>query len=210
MFLVVGHLLRPSSGGFFDGGGHALGHLIRVHDDPAIHVPGGASRRLGQAAVASQKSFFVGIHDGHQTDFWKVESFSKEVHPDQHVECTVPQFPQNFHPVQRFDVRVDVPGGNAQAVEVFGQFFGHSLGERGDQDAFLLGNGCPNFSHEVVHLVFARPDLNGWVQEPSRPDDLLHHDAFGAFELKVCWGGADVDALVDDAFEFLKGQWPVV
>ena len=135
----------------------------------------------------------------------------KQVDPDQHVDRTVPQFPQDFDAVEGFDVRVNVPAFDAQPVQVLREFLCHAFGQGGDQHTFVFSQGFPNLHNKVVHLVVARPDFNGRVEESSGSNDLLDHHPFSALELKVGRGGADINGLVDDAVELLLvGQRAVV
>ena len=89
---VVGHLLGPSPGGFFNGLGHAVRDLVCVHDDAAIDISGRTSGRLGQASVAAQEAFFVSVHDGHKAHLWKIQPLPEKVDPHQHVDGAVAQF----------------------------------------------------------------------------------------------------------------------
>ena len=210
MFFVVGHLFFPSTGGLFHGGCHAGGHLVGVHDHPPIDISCSATCSLGQAPVAAQESFLVGIHDGHEAHLRKVEAFSKQVHTHQNVKGPIAQFSQYFHPVQGFDVGVDVPRFDAQAVQIFGQLLRHALGQGRHQDALLLSNCFPNFHHEIVHLVVARTHIDGGVQQPCGANHLFHHHPFRLLQFMVCRGGADINGLAHNALEFFMGQGAVV
>ena len=210
MCVVVGNLFVATSRRFFDGGRHAVGDFVRVHDDAAVDVTGGTASGLGEASVASEKTLFVRIHDRHEAHLRQVQSFAEEVDTHQHVDRSVPQFPQDFHSIQRLDVGVDVAAFDAQAFEVLREFLGHSFGQCGHQDALVVGQRFPDLHHQIVDLVVTGTNVNGRIEQPRGANHLLHHHAFGTFELEVRRGGAHVNGLVDDAVKFLVGEGAVV
>ena len=69
MFGIVVHLFEAAAIGLVDGELHAARNLFGVHDHAPIHVARGATRRLGHAAAVAQKTFLVGIEDGHEGHF---------------------------------------------------------------------------------------------------------------------------------------------
>ena len=105
---------------------------------------------------------------------------------------------------------MDVTTLDAESVEVFGKFLGHSLCQCGDQHALVFRQGLAYFDNQVVHLVIARPHIDGWIQQACRTDDLLDHDSLGSLQLKVGRSGTDIDGLIDNAIKFPMSQGPVV
>ena len=105
---------------------------------------------------------------------------------------------------------MNVSGFDAEAVEVLGEFLSHALGQCGDQHAFLVGDGFPDFHHQVVHLVVARFHLDWRVEKACGANHLLDNDALGPFQFVVRGGGADIDGLVHNAVELVVGQRAVV
>ena len=165
---------------------------------------------MGQASVAAQEAFFVSVHDGHKAHLWQVQPLPKKVDPHQHVDGAVAQFAQDFHAVEGFHVRVNVPALDAQAVEVFGQFLGHAFGQCGHEHALVVRQRLPDFHDQIVDLMVAWTHVNGRVQQSSGANDLFHDHAFGTLQFVVRGGRRDVNGLVDDSVEFFVGQRAVV
>ena len=103
----------------------------RVKHNARIGVSRGAANGLDKRGFAAQEAFFIRIQNGNQPAFGDVEPLAQQVNPDQHVECTQPEIAQNFDPLDRVDVRVHVAHADALFVHVFGQVFGHALGQHG-------------------------------------------------------------------------------
>ena len=82
-----------------------------------------------------------------------------------------------MHPFQRFHVRVDVLAKDADAVQVFVQFFRHPFGQGGYQHAFLGGDSLLDFMQEVVYLVLCRDNLDHRFRNACRADELLDDDS---------------------------------
>ena len=71
---------------------------------------------------------------------------------------------------------------------VVGGVFGHVLGERGDEEALVVGRAVPDLGEEVVDLVFAGADFYLGVNEAGGADDLFYDDASSVGELvSVNW-----------------------
>src|SRR6185503_11519898 len=62
---------------------------------------------------------------------------------------------------------------------------------------------------QIVDLAVRPPDLDLRVDQPGRPDDLIH-DLARALDLVRARGGRDEDRLVEARLELLKGQRTIV
>ena len=152
VFLVVGFLLGAAAAGFGHGAFHAAGDAVGIQDHLAVHVARGAADGLHQAGLAAQEAFLVGVQDGDQSAFGNVQAFAQQVDADQHVEGAQAQVADDLDALQRFHVRVHIAYANALFVHVFGEVFGHLLGQGGDQRAIArLGNQVA-FGDQVVDL----------------------------------------------------------
>ena len=76
-----------------------------------------------------------------------------------------PQVPQYFDAVQGLDVRVEVGVPDAHLRQVVSQFFGHALGQCGDQAAFRPVHPLLDSHQEVVDLAPGGLDFDGRVQQ---------------------------------------------
>ena len=196
--------------GFADGFLHGCGDGVGIHDDQTVEVPGGASCRLGQGPARTQEALFVGIQDGYKGNGRDVQTFAQEVHANEHVKETVLEILDNFHPLGRVHIGVDVAASYARTCHIFVEFLGHAFGKGGDQDAFVNLSAFADLFQQVVHLVFGGTDLYGRIQQAGGPHDLFHHQAARLFQFIVGRGCAHINGLMRQALEFFKGERPVV
>ena len=92
--LDVISLLNPAAAvGLLYGGLHGIGHFIGVERDMAVDVPGRAADGLDQRVPRSEESLLVGIQDGDEADFGKVESFAEQVDADDDVDFACAKLP---------------------------------------------------------------------------------------------------------------------
>ncbi|CAM5492436.1 hypothetical protein SGRIM128S_02196 [Streptomyces griseomycini] len=207
--LVVGDLLLPAAVGLVDGLLHRRGDLVGVHVDLAGDVPRGAADGLDQGGAGAQEALLVGVEDRHQGHLGQVEPLPQQVDADEDVELAAAQLPQQFHPAQGVDVAVQVADLDAELQEVVGEVLGHLLGERGDQDAFVLLHPRADLVDQVVDLALGGLDHDLGVDEAGGPDDLLD-EAVRPGELVRPGGGRQVDGLTGALLELLPLQRPVV
>ena len=83
----------------------------------------------------AQEAFLVGVEDRDQRAFGNVEAFAQQVDADQHVEDAEAQVADDLDALERVDVAVHVAHAQALLVQIFGEVFGHALGQRGDERA---------------------------------------------------------------------------
>ncbi len=95
--------------------------------------------------------------------------------------------------------------------QVFGEVFGHFLGQRGDEHPALLCHNLAAFGHEVVDLMRGRADFHRRINEAGGADDLFGDFVVSdLFELPWRRGGGDEDGLAAHCAPFLEFQRAVV
>ena len=153
--LVVGLLLLAAAVGLGDGALHRAGHLVGIEDDLAIDVARGAADGLDERGLRAQEAFLVGVENGDERAFGNVEALAQEVDADQHVEGAEPQIADDLDALERVDVGMHVAHAHALLVHVFGEVFGHALGQHGDEHAVTLRCDLAAFADEIVDLGLA-------------------------------------------------------
>ena len=78
---------------------------------------------------------------------------------------------------------MQVSDSDTLLLQIFGQIFGHSLGERGDKDALVVCGCLPDLSYEVIDLALGRPYLDQRIEQTGRTDELLRGDPARALQL---------------------------
>ena len=210
MFPVVAKLLLPAPVGLIQGLSHGLRHPIGVEYGPAAQVASGSPDGLNERIAGPQKAFLVGIQDGDQRHFRKVEPLAQQVDSHQHVEISQPQASQDLDPLQRIDLRMHVAAADAHLSVVFGQILGHALGQGGHQHSFPPFFPQSNLVKQIVHLGPDGPHLHRGIHQPGGANDLFHHNATGLGQLVGPGSGRDIDRLIEAAFEFLELERTVV
>ena len=183
VFRVVGELLSAAAICFVDCFIHRLRAAVGVKNGAAFDVARTAANRLNERGRAAQKAFLVGIENGDEGNFGKVEAFTQQVDADEDVEFTAAQVAKDFDAIERFDFRVQVAAADADFREVFAKVFSHAFGERGDQDALVFLSANADFFEQIVHLSFDRADFDLRVDEAGWADDLFDERAAGTREL---------------------------
>ena len=138
MLLVVATLSLPAPARLLQGGANRVGLRVGVEDHLAIHVASGAPDRLDERAGRTQEALLVGVEDRDEGDLWDVETLAQEVDADEDVEDALPQLPDDLHALDRLDVAVQVADLDTQLGVVLGEFLGHALRQRRDQDSLAL------------------------------------------------------------------------
>ena len=105
---------------------------------------------------------------------------------------------------------MDIVGFDVVVEEIFRQFFGHSLGKRRYEHAFMAVDTREDFVHEVVDLIFRRSDIDFWVEQACGTDNLLDDDALGFSDFEVGRRRTDIDNLMNELVELFEAQRSVV
>ena len=103
-----------------------------------------------------------------------------------------------------------VPHANALFVHVFGQVFGHALGQRRAQRAHARIGHAPHFVQQIVNLRRYRANFDHRVQKTGWPDHLFGKDAAGHVQFPRRGRGRHKDRLRAHCIPFLELQWPVI
>ena len=209
MLLVEGLLLLATTVGLVDGPLHGAGHLVRIENGTAIHVPRRAADGLDQGAVRTQEAFLVRIQNGHQGHFRHIQPLTQQVDAHQHVKLAQPQVADDLHPLHGVDVRVQIAHLDAVLVQVLGQILSHALGERGDQHPLLLSDGFLGLAQQVIHLGNGWTDFDLRIHQTGGTHHLLHHLA-GVFFLVRAGRGGDKHHLGGQPLPFLELEGPVI
>ena len=162
------------------------------------------------ALRAAQETLFVGVQNGHQPAFGNVQTLAQQVDPDQHVKGAQPQIPQDFNAFDGVDVAVHITHANALFVHVFGQVFGHALGQRGAQGAHAGGGDLAHLVQQIVDLHVDGADFDDRIDKAGGADHLFGEHAAGLLDLPRGGGGADEDRLRAHGVPFLELQRAVV
>ncbi len=133
-----------------------------------------AAYGLNERPLRAQETLLVRVEDRYQRHLGQVQPLAQEVDPDEHVEFSEAQVADDFHALDRLDLRVQVAHLDAVLGEVIGELLGHALGERGDQHALVPGDPQGDLAEQVVHLSRRGTYLEHRVHQPSRPHHLLH------------------------------------
>ncbi len=120
------------------------------------------------------------------------------------------QVAEDVDAVERLDLGVEIADAQAELVVVAGQVLGHLLGQRRDQDALVAGGPGPDLGHEVIDLAANGPDLELWVGQAGRADDLLDDAARRSLDLVGAGSRRDVEGLADATLELVEVEGPVV
>ncbi len=150
-----------------------LGHLVRVHQDLAVDVPGRAADRLDQRRLPAQEALLVGVEDRDQRHLGQVEPLAKQVDADEDVVLAEPQLADDLDSVERVDLGVEVARLDTRLEQVVGQVLGHLLRQRRDERALAELLAAADLVQQVVDLVLRRPQLDLGVDDPGRAHELL-------------------------------------
>ena len=210
---VVGHierkLLVSTALGFPHGFFHGVRDAVSVQNRPPVEVTGRPANGLDQAALGAQKTLFISIQNGDQTDFGNVQALAQQVDTHQHIKGAQAQVAQNLDPLYRVHVTVQIAHLHAVVGQVVGELLGHALSERGDQHALIFVNANADFLQHIVNLMGRRPHLDLWVNQTCGPDHLLNH----ATRMRDLVGGRRgryKHRLPHLGLKLFKLEWPVV
>ena len=175
MKLVVFHLLVSPSVRLVDGLLHRICDPVCIHDDQSVHISGSTSCCLGQSSSASQEALLVRIQYRYQRNCRDVKSFTKKVYSHEYVEEAVLEVLDDLDSLDRIHIRMDVTASDSHSGEILLQFFGHPLGQCGDEYSFVDFRSFADLLQKVIHLIFGRTYLDRRVKKTGRAYDLFHY-----------------------------------
>jgi len=105
---------------------------------------------------------------------------------------------------------VHIPAAYADFGVVSREVFGHALGQRGHQYAFVFLRAIANLMEQVVDLAAHRAYLDLGIDQARGTNDLLDHDAGSLGQLIGPRRRRDVDDLVGARLELLEFQRAII
>ena len=145
--------------------------LVSVENHRSHHIARGAAGGLDKGSVRPQETLVVRVQNGYKRYFRDIQTFPQQVYSNQDVEIPEPQIADRFNPLDGVDVRVHIADPDVDLGKVFGQVLGHSLGERGNQDAMAFLNLLSDFAYQIVNLEIGRGALR--CRGSTRPVGLM-------------------------------------
>ena len=209
MLFVVGRLDRASPIGLIDGVTHRIRHPVRVHDDPALRMPGRAARRLDQRTTGAQVALLVRIEDADKRYLGQVQAFAEQVDTNDDVMHSKAKVAKDIDPLQRVDLRVQVHRLHAHLLQIVVEILRHLLRQRRDKRSLVALHALADLVQQVVNLTVRWTDVDLGVKDACRADHLLDHLGRD-IELVGTWRGRNEDHLVDVVLELVKPQRAVV
>ena len=94
--------------------------------------------------------------------------------------------------------------------EILGEFFCHTLCQRGDKHALLTLASSKYLVCEIVNLIFALSHVNLRIEQSSRPDYLFHYYSLCLSKFKVSWRGRYINHLMGHILKLVERQRTVV
>src|SRR6185437_4500343 len=91
VFAIVGGLLGAAAIRFADGLAHGVGHHVGVKNGAAFDMARAAADALDERSGAAEKAFLVGVENGDERNFGKVEAFAKKIDADEDIEFAAAQ-----------------------------------------------------------------------------------------------------------------------
>src|SRR5262249_61313119 len=101
---------------------------------------------------------------------------------------------------------MEVPAANSNFRVVLGQILGHSLGQRGYQNALILLGTQTDLMKEIVDLAANGSHFNFRIRQTCGANDLLDEHTSGPCQLIRTGRRRNVDDLVRTLLELLEGQ----
>ena len=158
-------------------------------------MAGRPANRLNQGALSPQKAFLIGVKNRHQRHLGQIKAFPQQIHPHQHVVLAIAQVLDDFDPLNRVDLGVQVTHPYPILGQIVGEIFGHALGERGDDHPLVFVGPDADLTQQIIHLAFRGAHFHDRIEHPGGPNHLLHHLAVALLQLPVAWGRTHKDGL---------------
>ena len=209
VLFVVFLLYGAAAVGLADGALHAARERIGIHDHAPLRVARGAPDGLHERRFAAQEPLFIGVENGDEAHFGKVEPLAQQVDAAQDVELARTQTVDDVDALQSIDVGVHVAHFDAVLLEIVGEALRHALGERGDEHAPARPDDGVHFGEKIVDLPLRGSDGDGRIQKPRGTDELFH-DLPRLAELVGRGRRGDADHLRHARVELLEGERAVI
>ena len=176
----------------------------------APQIPRSPPGRLDQGSIGPQIAFLVRIQNRHQRHLRKIQSFTQEIDPHQHVEDPAPKIANDLSPFQRLNVGMQIPHLDPEIVVILAQILRHALGQGGDQYPPALRHFSPHFSQEIVDLPLGRSHLDDRIHQTGRTNNLLNHFSCRVPQLIGARRRGHIHRLRETLFKLGKLERPVI
>ena len=80
----------------------------RIHNDISIDVSCSSSDNLKKRSFGSQESDFFSIEYPDKACFWKIEPFSEEIDPDNHINISKAIISEYFESLKSFNLTMEI------------------------------------------------------------------------------------------------------
>ena len=176
VFVVVLLLQIPSPLGLLDSPFHGVRHFVGIEDDFTRIVARRPANSLDEGLFGTQEPLLVGVENGYEGDLRHIEPLPQQIDADESGEFTQSQIPEYADPLERIDLRVQIPNAKTVLPEVVRQFLRHPFRQGRHQHTLALLSAKPYLLHEVVDLISQRFHLDYRIDKTRRPDDLLNDE----------------------------------
>lgn len=210
VFGIVPQLFLPSAVRLIDGQAHGLRNGIGIHDDGTFDVTCRSAGCLGQRAMRPKEPLLVGIENGDERNFRKIESFAQEINANEDVDHTFPERIEYLYPFHRIDIAMDIIHPYAVVEQIGSEFLRHTFGESSNERSLILLPSLFDLLHEVIDLVEGRPNIDNGVEQTRRSDNLFDELATGFLQFIVGRCCGNIDGLRLQFGKLLELQWSVV
>ena len=105
---------------------------------------------------------------------------------------------------------MQVPHPDTEFEEVVGEVFGHLLGQRRHQHAFIALGTVADLVDQIVDLPLRRLHHDLRIDQPGRADHLLDELSVGLAEFVRARRRGQIDRLPDTTDELVPGERAVV
>ena len=173
MLLIVRLLQLPAAHCLLHRAAHGIRDHIRVHDDMALRISCSTANCLNQRYLRTQESFLICIQNRHERYLRNIQSLPKQIDADQHIKYIQAHIADDLRPLQRINVRMQIPHPDSDLFHIVGQIFCHPLRQRRHEYLIPGSRLLIDLSDQVVNLSLHRTHLDLRIQQPGRTDDLL-------------------------------------
>ena len=209
MLLIICLLDGAAAIRLIDGILHRFRDTVRVHDDVAMLISGCTADDLDHRSFRAQEALLIRIEDSHERDLRHIETLTQKIDADQHIENARTQVTDDLRALDGRDVRVQIAYLHARFRQEIGEIFRHFLRECRDENALVSLLTLMDLPEQVIHLSFDGTHLDGRIQEPRWPDDLLSQIRLDAHFIRPR-RRRHIDDLIDPFGEFVKSQRTVI
>ena len=173
MFLIVRLLNRASPLRLLDRRPHRIRDRICIHDNMPLGISRCSANRLNQGRFRTQESLFIRIQNRHQRNLRDIQTLTKQVDADQHIEDIQTHIPDNLGAFQRVNIRMQIFDADSRIAHIVGQVFCHPLCQRRNKHLKPSIHLPVDLRNQIVDLSLDRSHLNRRIKKSRWTDHLL-------------------------------------